>query len=148
MTKGVKLTADLIYGFAAGLLSKGFDEPAPTPDCHREWWDMCCSPYKRVAIAAPRGHAKSTAITKCFTLAAVLFRTADYVLIVSDTYNQACLFLGEIKRELLQNQDLADLFDLQNDEDGNTFLEMDRENDIILSFKDKDASGNPVLFRI
>lgn len=132
----VKLNADLIYGFAAGLLSKGFDEPAPTPDCHREWWDMCCSPYKRVAIAAPRGHAKSTAITKCFTLAAVLFRTADYVLVVSDTYNQACLFLGEIKRELLQNEDLIGLFDLKKDENGETLLDMDRENDIIVSFND------------
>lgn len=132
----MRLNADLIYGFAAGLLSGGFDEPAPTPDCHREWWDMCCSPYKRVAIAAPRGHAKSTAITKCYTLAAVLFRTADYVLIVSDTYNQACLFLGEIKRELIQNTDLVDLFGLKKDEDGNTVLDMDRENDLIISFAD------------
>lgn len=132
----VTLTADLIYGFAAGLLSKGFDEPAPTPWCHREWWEMCCSPHKRVSIAAPRGHAKSTAITKCYTLAAVLFRTADYVLIVSDTYNQACLFLAEIKRELLQNQDLVDLFGLKKDEDGNTILDIDRENDIVLTFAD------------
>jgi hypothetical protein len=96
----------------------------------------CVAPHKRVAIAAPRGHAKSTAITKCYTLAATLFRTADYILIVSDTYNQACLFLGEIKRELIQNQDLVDLFELKKDEDGNTVLEMDRENDIIVAFKD------------
>lgn len=132
----MQLTADLIYGFAAGLLSKGFDEPAPTPDCHREWWEMCCSAHKRVAIAAPRGHAKSTAITKCYTLAAVLFRSADYVLIVSDTYNQACLFLGEIKRELTANQDLIDLFGLKKEEDGQVIIDMDRENDVIVSFSD------------
>jgi predicted phage terminase large subunit-like protein len=132
----VKLTADLIYGFAAGLLSSGFDEPAPTPDCHREWWDMCCSLHKRVAIAAPRGHAKSTAITKCYTLAAVLFRAADYVLIVSDTYNQACLFLGEIKRELQSNHDLIELFGLKKDTNGMSVIDVDRENDVIVSFED------------
>ena len=132
----VKLTAELIEGFAGGLLSKTFDEPAPTPACHREWWEMCCSPHQRVAIAAPRGHAKSTAITKCYTLAAVLFRVNDYVLVVSDTYNQACLFLGEIKRELTANDDLIELFDIKRDEEGKPFLVMDRENDIIITFTD------------
>lgn len=136
MTKNVKLTADLIYGFAAGLLSKGFDEPAPTPDCHREWWEMCCTPHKRVAIAAPRGHAKSTAITKCYTLAAVLFRQNDYVLVVSDTYQQSVNFLGEIKRELTSNDDLIELFGIRKDEDGRAVLEVDRENDVVLSFAD------------
>lgn len=125
----VKLTADLVCGFAGGLLSKGFDEPAPTPECHREWWEMACSDYQYVAIAAPRGHAKTTAITKCYTLAAVLFREADFVLVVSDTYNQACLFLGEIKRELEANRDLIELFGIKQ-------FEVDRENDIIVELQD------------
>ena len=122
----VKLSADLIYGFAGSLLSKSFDEPAPTPTAHLEWWDMCCSPYKFIAIAAPRGHAKTTAITKTYTLASVLFRDSDFVLLLSDTYNQACLFLGEIKRELIQNDDLVELFNLKRE------LIVDRENDIIV----------------
>lgn len=132
----VKLTADLICGFAGGLLSKGFDEPAPTPDCHREWWEMACSDHSYVAIAAPRGHAKSTAITKCYTLAAVLFRQADFVLVVSDTYNQACLFLGEIKRDLVGNDDLIDLFGIKRSEDGQVVPLTDRENDIIIEMED------------
>lgn len=136
MTNNVELTADLICGFAGGLLSKGFDEPAPTPDCHREWWEMACSPHQYVAIAAPRGHAKSTAITKCYTLAAVLFRAVDFVLVVSDTYNQACLFLGEIKRDLTTNQDLIDLFGIKVDANGVPDLETDRENDVIVTFDD------------
>lgn len=131
-----KLTTDLIYGFAGSLLSKGFDEPAPTPDCHREWWELCCSDNRLVAIAAPRGHAKSTAITKSFTLASVLFRAADYVLVVSDTYNQACLFLGEIKRELLNNSDLIELFGIKRDTNNVPVLIMDRENDIIVEMED------------
>lgn len=132
----VKLTADLIFGLAGALLSKTFDEPAPTPECHIEWWEMCCSKHKRVAIAAPRGHAKSTTITKCYTLASVLFRASDYVLVVSDTYNQACLFLGEIKRELTANEDLIDIFGIKKDEEGIPLLIMDRENDIIVELND------------
>lgn len=126
----MQLTAELIYGFTGSLLSSGFDEPAPTPDCHRDWWELCCSKFKRVAIAAPRGHAKSTAITKAYTLASVLFRDRSYVLVVSDTYKQAVLFLGEIKRELLMNHDLRELFGVQN------LKEMDREDDIIVTMTD------------
>ncbi len=132
----VRLTADLICGFAGGLLSKGFDEPAPTPECHREWWEMACSDHQYVAIAAPRGHAKTTAITQCYTLAAVLFRAADFVLVVSDTYNQACLFLGEIKRQLQGNQDLIDLFQIKKGSDGQVLFSTDRENDIIVDLED------------
>lgn len=55
----MQLTENLVYGFTGSLLSSRFDEPAPTPDCHREWWKLCCSKYKRVAIAAPRGQMAS-----------------------------------------------------------------------------------------
>lgn len=125
----MKLTSDLIYGFAGSILSSGFDEPAPTPECHREWWDLCCSNHKRVAIAAPRGHAKSTAITKAYTLASVLFRDRSFVLIVSDTYKQSVLFLGEIKRELENNELLREAFEVEE-------FETEREEDIIVRFKD------------
>lgn len=91
---------------------------------------MACSPHQYVAIAAPRGHAKTTAITKCYLLAEVLFRSSDFVLLVSDTYNQACLFLGEVKRELQQNDDLIELFQLERE------FVVDRENDIIVKTKD------------
>lgn len=124
------LTSDLIFGFAGSLLSPRFDEPAPTPDCHREWWDLCCSKHKYVAIAAPRGHAKSTAITKAYVLASVLFRINDYVIIVSDTYRQAVTFLGEIKRELNSNDDLTTLFGVKK------FL-TDREDEIVIELSDK-----------
>lgn len=125
----VKLTAELIFGFTGSVLSSSFDEPAPTPDCHKEWWDLCCSKHKRVAIAAPRGHAKSTAITKSYTLAAVLFRERQFGLVISDTYKQAVLFLGEIKRELVANEDLKSLFGIKG-------FTTDREDDIIVECDD------------
>lgn len=127
--KRVPLTSELVHGFSGSLLSQTYDEPAPTPDCHLEWWELCCSTHKRVAIAAPRGHAKSTAITKAYTLAAVLFRAHDYVLVISDTYQQAVAFLGEIKRDLTMNEDLRLLFDLRE-------AEVDREDEIVIPMGD------------
>ena len=106
----MKLTSDLIYGFATSLLSERYDNPKPTPQFHRELWDYCCSDHSLVAIAAPRGHAKSTAVTHAYTLAAVLFRQADFVVLVSDTELQAVQFLNDIKMELYENQKLRSLF--------------------------------------
>lgn len=90
---------------------------------------MCCSSEELVAIAAPRGHAKSTAISLAYTMASVLFRQKGFVLIVSATYEQSCLFLGGIKSHLYDNQDLRDLFEVDA-------FEKDTEHDIIVRFKD------------
>lgn len=106
----MKLTADLIYGFATSLLSERFDNVKPTPNFHRELWEYCSSDNQLVAIAAPRGHAKSTAVTHSYTLASVLFRQADFVVIISDTELQAIQFLNDIKMELYENQKLRGLF--------------------------------------
>lgn len=125
----VKLTPELIEGFANTLLAGRFDEPAPTPECHREWWKLCCSSVKRVAIAAPRGHAKSTAITKAFVLASGMFRVRRSIVIVSDTYQQAVAFLGEIKREFEVNDALKEFFDFKE-------LVTDREDVVVVAFKD------------
>ena len=94
------LTAAVLEGFVNSILRKNFDSPSDTPDFHREMWELFCSDHKQVAIAAPRGHAKSTAGTHAYTLAATLFRESDYVLVVSDTVSQAVQFLGDIKKEL------------------------------------------------
>lgn len=104
------LNAQMIYGFAASTLHHRFDQPKPTPDVHKEWWDLCCSEEALGAIAAPRGHAKSTTITHTFTIACIVFRERDHILIVSDTEGQAADFLGDIKREFLENEELSQLF--------------------------------------
>ena len=104
------ITGDEVYGFTQGVLLSRFDAPKPTPDFHREVWDLCCADDRFVAIAAPRGHAKSTAVTHAYCLAAALFRERDFILIVSDTEAQAVAFLGDIKTELLENEKLINLF--------------------------------------
>jgi predicted phage terminase large subunit-like protein len=67
-----------------------------------------------VAIAAPRGHAKTTALSHTYTLASVLFREREYVLIVSDTIAQAVQFLADIKKELAENEQLRSLFKINS----------------------------------
>lgn len=109
----INLTSEVIYGFTVGLLQERYDDPQPIPDFHRELWDYCCSEHKQVAIGAPRGHAKSTAITHAYTLASVLFRAAKHVLIVSDTEKQAVAFLQDIKAELKDNDKLRALFEIK-----------------------------------
>lgn len=107
------LTADVIKGFASSLLQKGFDTPVQSPACHYEWWELFCSSHQMVAIAAPRMHAKTTALTHTFTLASVLFRERRYVLVVSDTITQAVQFLGDIKKELIENESIKSLFKIK-----------------------------------
>ncbi|OHE79018.1 MAG: hypothetical protein A3F67_10930 [Verrucomicrobia bacterium RIFCSPHIGHO2_12_FULL_41_10] len=125
----MELTSELINGFTNSLLAKGFDGRTETPACHKEWWDLCCSKDHYVAIAAPRGHAKSTAITLCYALACLLFRQRSFIMLVSDTYEQAVLFLQELKKELQDNEDLIELF-------GVVSFPKESEGDFIVTFKD------------
>lgn len=130
------LTADLIEGFVESILSKNFDQRVETPDFHREIWDLCCNKHRFVAIAAPRGFAKSTAVTHCYTLASVLFRERSFVVLVSDTETQAVMFLQDIKKELEDNDDLKNLFGIKVDPLGKTRFVKESESDIIVSFTD------------
>ena len=130
------LNAEVLQGFVGSVLAKRFDGAVKTPTCHREWWEMCASDHKFVAISAPRGHAKSTAITFAFTLAAVLFRERSFVLLVSDTEAQAAGFLGLIKQELSENEDIRRLFKLRLDEKGFPMFIKDTETELIAIFEE------------
>ena len=57
----------------------------------------------RQALAAPRGHAKSTNFTFKDSLHAVLYMYKHYILILSDSSEQAEGFLDDIKTELEDN---------------------------------------------
>lgn len=130
-----KLTKEIIEGFATSCLVKFFDDASQFASFHREWWDLCCSDDKFVAVCAPRGHSKSTTITIVYTLAAVLFRNRKYGIIVADTETQASLFLGQIKQILYDSQEIQELFGLLVGDKGVIF-EKDTETDIIVKFTD------------
>jgi len=131
-----KVSKEVIEGFVGSCLIKGFDGSLKTPAFHREVWELCCSPNKFVAIAAPRGHAKSTAVTLSYGLATLLFQERSFMLLVSDTESQACLFLGQIKQTIQDNSDLADLFGIKRDEKGDVRFLKDSESDVIVEFLD------------
>ncbi len=67
----------------------------------------------RLAVAAPRGHAKSTIVSLAFALWCVLYDKEKLVLLVSATREQAILLLKAVKDELQQNslllQDFPDI---------------------------------------
>jgi hypothetical protein len=130
------LTAQTIHGFVNSCLVSRFDGSLATPDCHLEWWGLCCSKNKFVAISAPRGHAKSTAISLSYVLANILFRQRSYILLVSDTEYQASLFLGQIKQELSENEDIINLFGIKRNDKGNVQFLKDTETDIVVEFND------------
>lgn len=130
------LTSDVIAGFVGSVLASRFDGQAASPQFHRECWDLCTSKNKYVAIAAPRGHAKSTAVTLGYGLATLLFRERKFMLLVSDTESQASLFLGLFKQELQENEDLIALFDLKKNEKGLVSFAKDSETDIVVEFND------------
>jgi predicted phage terminase large subunit-like protein len=119
----------VIGGLTRGLLAAKYDNPKPIPSFHYEMWDLCGSDKKKVAIAAPRGHAKSTAITHAFILAMMLFREKAFCLLVSDTEGQAVEFLGDIKAELTGNEALRQTFDVKK-------IIKDTETNVICQFKD------------
>jgi predicted phage terminase large subunit-like protein len=124
---GVKLNAKLIEGFAGTFLSPMYDNPKPTPPFHRQCWALYCDPTARLAaVAAPRGHAKSTALTHDYTLATALFRVEDYIILVGSNEELAIEALGDIARELRENDELIEYFGIQG-------FETDAKTDIIVN---------------
>ncbi len=121
-------TALAVYGLTVGHLASKYDNPKPIPPFHNEMWDLCCSDAPKVAIAAPRGHAKSTAITHAYILTEVLSKNKSFVLLVSDTEGQAAEFLGDIKAELTGNDGLREKFGIGR-------VIKDTETNVICQFK-------------
>lgn len=69
------------------------------------------------AIAAPRGHAKSTNFTFKDSLHAILYAYKHYLIILSDSSDQAEAFLEDIKDELEDNADIIEDFGTMKGED-------------------------------
>lgn len=132
------IDSQVLLGFSTSLLSKNFDGAVKHPPFHLDLWDLCCSPDKFVAGAAPRGHAKSTAVTLVYTLAKILFEESSFVLIVSDTERQASMFVQNIRNEIAENKNLIELFGIRQNQKKETYFETDNETDII--FKRRDGS--------
>jgi len=109
----LKITADMIEAFSGVYLSPRYDNAQPTPDFHRECWSLYCSDAVAAAIAAPRNHAKSTALTHDYSLAMALFREETYFIIVGASEEMAIEHLGDIANELRENEALIQHFKIK-----------------------------------
>ncbi len=126
----MELNADVLAGFTQTFLLGRYDETTgEVPAFHREMWEYCCAPEHKVALAVPRSHAKSTAITFAFVLGCLLFREKKHVLILSSTEDMAADFVGDIKTELVENEQLAQYFQFQK-------WIKETETEVIGKFKD------------
>lgn len=67
-------------------------------------------PGSRRVVAAPRGHAKSTNLTFKGSMHAVLYRYKHYVIIISDSSDQAEGFLENIRVEFEENTAIREDF--------------------------------------
>lgn len=130
------LTAQVVEGFVGSILASKFDDAVKTPEFHREGWRLFCSKDKMVALAAPRGHAKTTGMTVSYGLATLLFRERKFMLLVSDTESQAAMFLGYFKEQLQENTALVELFGLKRNEKGLVQFVKETETDIIVEMED------------
>ena len=111
--KPVRLTADAVHAFSDLFLLDGYDGKTEIPAIHNEWWEYCCSAHRQVALAAPRGHAKSTAVTLAYTLASICLRYKRYVVIAANTEEVANDFLHGIRDQLRDNKSLRESFGIK-----------------------------------
>lgn len=125
----MKVTAELVEAVSGSVLSQNYENATPTPEFHKDLWELCCSDHPHVVIGAPRGHGKSTAITHAYVITALVVRERKYVLIVSDTEEQAAEFISDIKREFTDNELLREAYKVDK-------LIRDQTTDAIIRFKD------------
>jgi predicted phage terminase large subunit-like protein len=125
----IRATAKHVEALTVGYLATQYDNPRPIPPFHYEMWDLCCSANHKVAIAAPRRHAKSTAITYAYILTMMLTKLKSFCLLVSDTEGQAAEFLGAIKSVVTGNAQLKKDFGIKK-------ILKETETNLIVQFND------------
>ena len=65
---------------------------------------------RRLLFVAPRGHAKSTIVSLIYTLWTICYQVTKFIVLVSDTEDQAKLHLDAVKGELETNERLRYCF--------------------------------------
>lgn len=84
----------------------------PPNRMHRELNELLVEltdqPGGRLALAAPRGSAKSTWVSLIHALWCICHRKFRFIVLVSDTAEKAAEFLDHIKHELVENRQLAE----------------------------------------
>ncbi|MEK3887266.1 phage terminase large subunit [Bacillus sp. FSL K6-3431] len=96
---------------------EGFDviDKRSAPDFHIEMTDIiddvsAVNTNAKIAVAAPRSHAKSTWFTKDFPIHQVVYRLRKYIIIISETPDVATANMEWIRNQLKFNHKLREDF--------------------------------------
>lgn len=81
-----------------------------SPPFHREIFKLFQSNIEKLAVGAPRGHAKSTITDLVYLAWEIVRKEKRFVLVVSDTYSQSVLFLEALKAEFEANEKLKSFY--------------------------------------
>jgi len=103
--KSVKAFAELFFPHYLSKKSCSFHK-----DLYRMLGEMSEKRGERLAIAAPRGSAKSSIVSLIYVLWCIFYKKESYILLLSDTRDQAEDFLSHIKDELETNEKLIESF--------------------------------------
>lgn len=100
-----------------GLFEKLFPEHFfyKSGEFHKEWDKIFGDKRdnKRIVLIAPRGHAKTTHIAVKWTLHDIAYREEKFIVIISETEDQAILILKDILSILDDNEEFCDLYGLR-----------------------------------
>lgn len=96
-----------------------------TPKFHKELYRILQDGGLRIAIAAPRGHAKSTIFDLVYLTWLIIHKKTKFTLLISDTYSQSTLFLETLKAEFEANERLKAFY-------GNLVTEKWSEEEIVV----------------
>lgn len=127
MSARVEVSAQAVEGFVRKFLLDDYSEKTQIAPFHQEWWDLCCDDHPQVAIAAPRGHSKSTSINIGYSLATALLGQHPFQIKVSRSHSIAVEFLRSVKEIISRNEKIASTFRFKK-------FERDTEDDFIASF--------------
>lgn len=89
-----------------------FSEYITSPPCsfHEEicqiLFEMSDKRKRNLAVAAPRGHAKSTVVSLFYAMWSICYAKENYILLFSATKSQAITLMSDIKKALESNEKL------------------------------------------
>ena len=96
-----------------------------TPKFHnRMIYDICKKQF--VAIASPRGSAKSTRISFLYPTHKIMFKKEPFIILISNTFKKSAMYLDTIKMEMMDNKFMHEIFgykmEFARDAEGDTIF--------------------------
>lgn len=92
---------------------------------HHEMFDLMTQLPQYLAVAAPRGIAKSTVFSFLWFVYSLCFGIDKYSIIVSGTADQSIMFLQKLRSQIIENDLLREIFGIKVISESKTVLEFE-----------------------